>query len=221
MCSSKKGISAHQLHRMLGISYKAAWFLAHRLREAMADKKPEGLGGEGKIVEADETFIGRLEGREVKAGSGHKMKVMSLVERGGKVRSVKVDEITGGVVADILRRNAHRTSHLMSDDAKYYVEVGKEFADHHSVNHSAGEYVRGTVHTNTIEGYFGIFKRGMKGIYQHWGEQHLHRYLAEFDFRYNHRIALGMNDADRALFALEGAKGKRLTYKQPRSAANA
>jgi len=214
MSASKKGISAHQLHRMLGITYKSAWFMAHRIREAMKGSETGPLGGEGKHVEADETFLGRKPGRKKHQGTAHKMAVVSLVERGGKVRSFKVDNVDSKSITKIVSKNVSRKSTLQTDEASYYKTLGKSFADHQAVVHSKEEYVRGTAHTNTLEGYFSIFKRGMKGVYQHCGEQHLARYLAEFDFRYNHRIAAGFNDAERAVQALKGAAGRRLTYRR-------
>jgi len=227
MASSKKGISAHQLHRMLDVTYKTAWFLAHRIREAMRDDTAEPMGGSGKIVEADETFIGTVKGRNVRRGHGHKRAVMSLVERGGKVRSFHIERANAENVTAILRTQVDRKSVLHTDEAKYYKTVGKEFTDHQSVNHSAEEYARPhvafrdgkftteTVHTNTLEGYYSVFKRGMIGVYQHCSEQHLKRYVAEFDFRYNNRAATGVDDGERAGKAIKGADGKRLTYRQP------
>ena len=219
MCASKKGVSAHQLHRMFGISYKSAWFMAHRLREALRDPSPEGLGGTGKIVEADETYFGDKDvvtkrTKRGKSGLSGKRAVLGLVERGGKVRTVHINEVSAANVSDIVRRNLSRESRLMTDESRLYIKVGEEFTQHQSVCHSAEEYVRDDVHTNTIEGYFSVFKRGMKGIYQHCGEAHLHRYLSEFDFRYNTRTKLGFTDADRAVVAWLGAKGKRLTYRR-------
>lgn len=215
LCSSKKGVSAHQLHRMLGITYKSAWFMAHRLREAMKERAWSGpLGGEGKIVESDETFIGRKKGRKVRQGSAHKHAVVSLVERGGRVRSFHVERVNSNTVRNILVQQVDRKSGLMTDEAIYYKTPGKEFAKHQSVNHAADEYVRGEAHTNTIEGFFSIFKRGMTGIYQHCGEQHLKRYLTEFDFRYSHRASLGYTDAERAIAAIKGIEGRRLTYRR-------
>jgi transposase-like protein len=215
---SKKGVSAHQLHRMLGVTYETAWFMAHRIREAMRDGSLAPLGGSGVPVEADETFIGRKEGVEVRRGYAHKHAVLSLVERGGKVRSVHLNGLTKAEVGKVVRENVAREAWLFTDDAKHYREVGAEFAGHSSVNHTAGEYVDpedATINTQTVEGYFSIFKRGMKGVYQHCAEKHLHRYLAEFDFRYNNRVKLGIGDGERANRALTGAKGKRLTYRQP------
>lgn len=221
LCSSKKGMSAHQLFRMLGFgSYRTAWFMAHRIREAMIDLDPAPLGGDGKTVEADETYIGRKEGRKkAKAGYGHKRVVVSLVERGGKARSFHVDNARVEEVVPIVKANIARESKLMTDESRLYRGVGKEFASHDAIEHGKDEYVRGDIHTNTVEGYFSIFKRGMKGIYQHCGENHLHRYVAEFQFRYNNREKLGFNDADRSANAVKGADGKRLLYRGPRQAA--
>ena len=186
LCSSKKGISAHQLHRTLNVTYKTAWFIAHRLREAMKEPAwPGPLGGSGKTVEADETFIGRKKGRKVQQGASHKHAVVALVQRGGKTRSFHVERVNAANVRKVLVARVDRKSALMTDEAKYYRKTGREFAKHETVNHSAEEYVRGDAHTNTIEGVFSIFKRGMIGVYQHCGEQHLKRYLTEFDFRYN------------------------------------
>jgi transposase-like protein len=215
LCSSKKGISAHQLHRTLNVTYKTAWFMAHRLREAMKEPAwPGPLGGTGKTVEADETFIGRKKDKEAKRGTFHKHAVMSLVERGGKVRSFHIEGVNANALRKVLVTQVDRKSTLMTDDAHFYKRIGKEFADHQSVNHSEEEYVRGDTHTNTIEGFFSIFKRGMKGIYQHCSEQHLKRYLCEFDFRYSNRIALGIDDVMRAELALKGIEGRRLTYRR-------
>jgi transposase-like protein len=178
-------------------------------------------GGNGKIVEADETYIGRKEGWKPQRGGAHKMKVLSLVERGGKVRSVRMDAITVENVTPIMRENVARKSRLMTDESKVYVPVGRELAGHEAVNHSAEEWVRNEAHTNTLEGYFSLFKRGMKGVYQHCDEKHLHRYLAEFDFRYNNRVALGVDDTARAVTALLGVVRKRLTYRSPHANASA
>jgi transposase-like protein len=214
MASSKKGISAHQLHRMLGITYKSAWFMAHRIREAMAPVFGEPpMGNEGKTVEVDETFIGRQEGQpKRRGGSGHKNVVLTLVQRGGSARSFHVDGVRIADIAPVVRENISREAALMTDEAIHYRKVGGEFASHEAVNHSVDEYVRGLAHINTAEGYFSIFKRGMKGIYQHCGEQHLQRYLSEFDFRYSNRAKLGVDDAERTRRAIKGAEGKRLTY---------
>jgi transposase-like protein len=215
--SSKKGFSAHQLHRTLGITYKSAWFMHHRIMEAMreGDLLPQ-LGGEGKIVEADETYIGkRKDGVKKRGGAGHKMAVVSLVERGGKVRSFHVPSADKKTVAKIVMDNINHESRLHTDESKLYANAEYFFANHETVNHGAKEYARGDVTTNSAEGYFSIFKRGMKGVYQHCGEKHLHRYLAEYDFRYNRRAALGYTDEMRTAEAVFGAVGKRLTYKKP------
>jgi len=230
MVSSKKGVSAHQVHRMLGISYKSTWFMMHRLREAMRTGGLEPLGGEGKIVEADETYIGQVEnpapspqrrGRPYKRARGpsRKRTVISLVERGGKVRSFHPAMADAQTVVDITVSNIKQETRLHTDESRIYKFVGEHyFAKHETVNHSAKEYARGDVTTNTVEGYFSIFKRGMKGVYQHCGEKHLHRYLAEFDFRYNSRTSLGYNDLMRAEELAAGIKGKRLTYRRPNEA---
>jgi len=216
LCSSKKGISSNQLHRTLGVTLKTAWFMSHRIREAMRAVGIEPMGGTGAIVEADETFIGRIEGQpKAKAGWGHKNVVLTLVERGGSARSFHVDSTTVAQIAPIVRANVARETALMTDEGRQYLEVGAEFASHETVNHSQEEYVRGRAHTNTVEGYYSIFKRGMKGIYQHCKEKHLHRYLAEFDFRYSNRIRLGVDDVERTERALKGIVGKRLTYRPP------
>lgn len=227
--ASKKGMSAHQLHRSLKVTYKTAWFLAMRIREAMR----EGgllppLGGEGQIVEADETYFGKVEnpqpskkrqGRPYtkggKSGPSGKRAVVALVERGGRVRSFHPAHADGENVTKIVRENIARESRLQTDESRLYMQVGQEFAAHETVTHSRNEYVRGDIHTNSVEGYFSIFKRGMRGVYQHCREKHLHRYLSEFDFRYNHRTALGYSDGERADLAIKGAAGKRLTYRLP------
>jgi len=223
MCASKKGMSAHQMHRMLGISYKSTWFMCHRIREAMREGKfPGPLGGEGKIVEADETHIGGKEknkhvGERNKRNIGGmgKEAAFALVERGGKVRSFHVPEVSGKTLGPILRQQVSRKSSLMTDEGGQYFQIGKEFDRHETINHSADEYVRGDAHTNTIEGYFSILKRGIVGTYHHVSQQHLKRYLAEFDFRYNERSALGVSDKERAARLLKGIVGKRVTYRRP------
>ena len=216
LCSSKKGMSAHQLHRMLGVTYKTAWFMTMRIREAMRPTETPPMGGTGGRVEADETYIGRVKGIDApRGGFRHKMRVVSLVDRDtGVARSFVSDSKSVGEVANIVRANVDRETKLTTDEARHYWTVGKEFAAHDRVLHAGGEYVRGDVHTNTIEGFFSIFKRGMKGVYQHCGEQHLHRYLAEFDFRYTNRSANGVEDAERADMALAGIAGKRVTYRR-------
>ena len=214
LCCSKKGCSSHQLHRVLGITYKTAWFLSHRIREAMRAGKLSPMGGPGGIVESDETYIGRLQGvPQPKNGPAHKNMVMTLVERGGGARSFHIDSASLAEVVPIVRDNVRRESRLMTDAAIHYKGIGKDFAEHGRVHHEREEYVRGDIHTNTVEGYYSIFKRGMKGVYQHCSEKHLHRYLAEFDFRYSNRVALGVNDEVRANRALKGVVGKRLTYR--------
>jgi transposase-like protein len=213
IAGSKKGISSNQLHRILGVTLKTAWFMSHRIREAMRDGDMPLMGGGGGRVEADETYIGRKEGFEDVRGVGGKMRVVSLVCRDtGAARSLTANMMVAGEVANIVRANVSREAKLTTDEALWYKAVGREFAAHDSVMHARDEYVRGDVHTNTIEGFFSIFKRGMRGIYQHCNEKHLHRYLAEFDFRYSNRVALGYNDEDRADELLKGVIGKRLTY---------
>ncbi len=213
MTAGKKGISAHQLHRMLGITYESAWFLAHRLRAAMFDPKAGPIGGQGKTVEADETLVGgKAKNRAYRKTPPKKQTVMTLVERDGEARSHHVADITAKTLRGKIVTVADRKSYLMTDELKSYVKVGKEFAGHGTVNHSNDEYVRGVFwHTNTVENYFSILKRGIYGVYQHVSEAHLHRYLGEFDFRYNtHKIS----DAERAHKALRGMAGKRLTYRR-------
>ncbi len=232
MCSSKKGISAHQLHRTLEIGYKAAWFMCHRIREAMRDGGGLGpLGGEGKIVEADETYYGAVDkakartkttsGRPFtksgKAGPANKRPVVALVERGGNVRTFHVPVADQMTVEKIVNENIARESRLHTDESRLYFNAADTFTAHETVHHTSGEYVRyedgRAIHTNSAEGYFSIFKRGMRGVYQHCKEKHLHRYLAEFDFRYNHRVRLGIHDGERAVLAVKNAAGKRLTYR--------
>lgn len=231
--ASKKGMSAHQLHRMLGVTYKTAWFMAHRIREAMKEDVSSAgpIGGEGKTVEADETYIGKRETPRVsaqrkgrpftkkgKGGGAQKRIVVGLVERGGKARMFHLNDATKETVRDVLVRNVDRSSTLYTDESRLYTETGREYDTHRTVKHSAKEYARRegdvVVHSNTIENVFSVFKRGMIGVYQHCGEAHLHRYLAEFDFRYNRRTALGVTDRERAEDAIRGAAGKRLTYVQ-------
>lgn len=234
LASSKKGMSAHQLHRMLGVTYKTAWFMAHRIREAMKeDVKSSGpLGGAGKTVEADETYIGKREtpremspqrkGRPFtksgKGGGAQKRIVVGLVERGGKARMFHLNDATASTVRDVLVRNVDRSSTLYTDSSRLYTRTGEEYATHKTTNHAIGEYARRegdtVIHSNTIEGVFSVFKRGMVGVYQHCGEAHLHRYLAEFDFRYNRRAALAITDTERHDQLLAMTEGKRLTYRR-------
>ncbi len=222
MTSSKKGFSAHQLHRLLGITYQSAWFLAHRIREAMRTGGLAPFGGMGGAVEVDETFIGidraiKPKGERKGRGYHHKHKVLSLVDRTSRqARSMVVDDLRTKTLLPILQQNIAKEARVMTDEAGQYVHLKHHFAEHGVVQHGQDEYVSSddpSIHTNTIEGYFSIFKRGMKGVYQHCGKQHLHRYLAEFDFRYNNRIALGVDDATRAHRAMTGVAGKRLTYR--------
>lgn len=223
--SSKKGISSNQLARVLGITVKSAWFLSHRIREAMKDGSIGPLGGEGKIVEADETYHGpkaeqvktRTDGTPFKGsksgrGPANKRAIVSLVERGGRIRSFHVDRADKETVARIVVENVAKESQLHTDESRLYTGAEAHVKEHHRVHHARGEYARDGVHNNSAEGYFGIFKRGMKGVYQHCQEKHLHRYLLEYDFRYNHREKLGYNDLDRATALLKGVVGKRLTY---------
>ncbi len=212
MCSSKKGVSAHQMHRTLEITYKSAWFLCHRIRESMRSDNSIPLGGLGKIVEADETFVGMKIGFKRSRGAVHKMKVLSLVERGGHVRSQRLAVLSRVGIEQAIRDNVHPDSRIMTDTAAYYRKPLLGFAGHEKVNHEQDEYVRGEAYTNTLEGYFSLFKRGMRGVYQHCREKHLHRYLAEFDFRYNNRIGLGISDSMRSENVLKSVIGKRLTY---------
>jgi transposase-like protein len=213
MASSKKGFSAHQLHRTIGVTYKTAWFMEMRLREAMKITPTGPLGGGGGTVEADETYWGNKKpyGKNPR-GFGHKMKVVSLVERGGSVRSFHVPTVNAATLKPILKAHIAKDANLHTDDAKFYQKVGKEFASHEAVMHSRGEYVRGNVTTNTVEGFFSILKRGLVGTFHHVGEQHLQRYVTEFDFRYNHRSSLAVSDTERATALLKGIGGKRLTY---------
>lgn len=220
LCASKKGHSAHQLSRILEITYKSAWFLAHRIREAMRDGVLAPMGGAGKVVEVDETLIGRQEGAPPVRGAGYRSSwsnpVLTLVERGGSARSFHIADINLRQIVPIVRQNVRRESRFMTDQAGHYLALGKEFPEHGRVEHSAGEYWKpGDIHTNTVEGYYSIFKRGMRGVYQHCKEKHLHRYLAEFDFRYSNRVALGIDDEARTERALKGIAGKRLTYRGP------
>jgi transposase-like protein len=243
MTSSKKGISAHQLHRSLDITYEAAWFMTHRIRESMRTGGLAPMGGGGKIVEADETYYGdipedkhpkfKTRGRPFSKNprSRRKRAIVALVERGGSVRTFHVPVADKASVDKIVKDNIARESRLHTDESNLYFGAGDHFSAHETVKHSAKEYVRREVfrdennkrkvrkiHTNSAEGYFSIFKRGMRGIYQHCAEKHLHRYLAEYDFRYNNRIALGVNDGERAARAIASASGKRLTYRQPHEA---
>src|SRR5271169_584243 len=233
MASSKKGYSAHQLMRTLGLgSYRTAWFMSHRIREAMNDSDPEPLGGKGKTVEIDETFIRKPDqvfvsgkGWQGKRGTATKRKVLTMVERGGRSVSVKVEDLTVQTLKTVIGKHVVLDSTINTDEAQHYKEIGEKFVAHSAVNHSEKEYVRRegekgetVVTTNTVEGFFGVFKRGMFGTYQHCAEHHLQAYLNEFDFRYSNRVALDVDDTERTARAVRGAAGERLTYKQPRSA---
>ena len=219
MTSSKKGISANQLHRTLGITVKSAWFLAHRIREAMREDGTVNFGADGGAVEVDETFIGIDKDRPVRRGYAHKHKVLALVDRNsGKARSMVVDDLKAKTLIPILKKNIAAEATVYTDEAGQYRRLGGEFAKHDFVRHSASEYGRGDIHTNTIEGFFSIFKRGMKGVYQHCAKNHLSRYVSEFEFRYNLRSAIGVDDLARADALLPGVVGKRLTYRDSSAA---
>jgi transposase-like protein len=223
ICSSKKGMSAHQLHRMLNVTYKTAWFMAHRIRESMNDAAPRAIGGANKVVEADETYVGGKAKNRPYKPEPKKQIVMTLIERGGKARSFHVKNATAKTLRETAVKIASRKSYLMTDENAAYTKLGKEFDGHGTVNHSANEYARlgGFVHVNSAENYFSIFKRGVIGTFHHISEAHLHRYLAEFDFRYNNRSGLGVEDNERSEKAISGAAGKRLFYQEPRPAAHA
>ena len=217
LCASKKGISTRQLQRMLGCGMKTAWHLTHRIREIM--KPLDGnspLGGEGKTIEADVTYVGRKPFTKIKSGAGHMNPILALVERDGGVRSTHMPDVRAPNLHAVLDNHASPRSHFMTDEASAFKEIGHNFASHGTVTHTKDEYVRRVgdwvITTNTVEGFFSILKRGIYGVYQHVSEAHLHRYLAEFDFRYSNREKLGVNDIARASIALKGAKGRRLTY---------
>lgn len=219
LCSSKKGISSHQLARMLGVTYKTAWFMAHRIRTAMAplEGSEPPLGGEGKIVEGDDTELSLSHKTDAPArkSRGRNPRFMTLIERGGRAKSVILNEKNSKIIGVAAMGIIDRASTLHTDGGKGYRSVVP--ADQHEVVIHKDEYARdgksGRVHTNSAEGFFSIFKRGLVGTYQHMSEQHLPRYLAEFDFRMNYRAAVGCDDAVRADIALEGIRGKRLTYR--------
>lgn len=215
MVSSKKGISSHQLHRVLEITHKSAWFMSHRIREAMRSDGAVNFGNGGGVVEVDETFIGTKQKKAKGArGYAHKNAMLSLVDRTtGRAKSIVVDDVTKATLLPILRENIAKEATVYTDEAKQYTGIAAAFAGHDFTTHSKGEYGRGTVHTNTIEGYFSIFKRGMKGVYQHCGKKHLHRYAAEFAYRYSNRVANGTGDDGRAVKALHGIVGKRVLYR--------
>jgi transposase-like protein len=225
MAASKKGVSAHQLHRQLGVTYKTAWFMAHRLREAMITSDTTKMGGGGGVVEVDETFIGKNPDAPKTALAATSMnRVVALVERGGRSRSFVVADFKRKTLEPILFANVSHEAHLMTDEAHHYKRPGRSFASHQTVNHAKEEYARPgnpTITSNTVEGFFGVFKRGMKGVYQHCGSQHLPRYLVEYDFRYTHRAALNVDDTERTNEMLRGIGGKRLTYRRIGEGANA
>lgn len=215
MCSSKKGVSSHQLMRTLDVQYKTAWFMTHRIREAMKTGNLPPMGGAGEVVEIDETFIGKKAGVEVRRGFAHKHTVLTLVQRGGVARSFHVDGTKASDLYPVILANVHPDTRVMTDEARQYAGLGKYFTEHEFVRHGADEWRKGDAFTNTVEGFYSVFKRGMKGVYQHCGERHLHRYVAEFDFRYANRVRLGVGDAERTARALRGIVGKRLTFKAP------
>jgi transposase-like protein len=218
MASSKNGISTYQIHRTLGVTYKTAWFMTHRIHEAMRDTATDQLGGPGAsgIVEADEVYIGpRTRGQGKGNHIGKKRQVVALVERKGRLGARHVPSVTVETLKEVLKQNVAKTARLMTDGATMYDKIGQQFASRETVDHSAGEYARGDVTTNTVEGFFGILKRGLRGVYQHVAPEHLHRYVGEFAFRYNHCVALEIHDPERAEIVLRGISGKRLTYKSP------
>jgi transposase-like protein len=228
MAGSKKGFSAHQLHRTLKLDYKSAWFMEHRIRECMDEDANGPIGGEGKTLEADETFLSKqrgrgtwkldnYEGRWQKRRDRRSVAVFALVERGGRARAMPINNTTSSELQRALTRHADTKSALMTDEWQAYRRPGRAFASHETVVHSEEEWTRGEAGTQSAENFFSVFKRGMRGIYQHCSEEHLVRYLHEFAFRYSHRAALGINDTERATRAIQGADGKRLLYRQPGS----
>jgi transposase-like protein len=218
MVSSKKGVSSHQLHRTLEVTYKTAWFLSHRIREAMTAGDLEPFGAKGGAVEVDETYYGRKPGVEVTKSGAHKHTIVSLIDRDtGRAHSRVIAKFDFNTIGDLLTEAVSPQANLNTDQAQTYVSPGRWFASHVTVNHSVEEYAKYAngkmITTNTVEGFFSIFKRGMTGVYQHCSEKHLHRYLAEFDFRYSNRVRLGIDDTQRAVIALQSVVGKRLTYR--------
>ncbi|GAC1354907.1 MAG: IS1595 family transposase [Variovorax sp.] len=223
MSASKKGIRAKQLERMLGVTYKTAWFMCHRIREAMNSNSTPMLGGPGSsgVVEADETFWGVAADEEgikypasVFKGSAHKMKIFSLVERDGDKRTFHVPNVNAATLGPILKAQVSQSARLMTDEAGYYKTPGKHFTSHQTTNHSRGEYARGDVTSNTVESSFAILKRGLMGTFHSVSEKHLQRYCTEFDFRWNYRQSQGYSDVARADAVLKGIAGKRLTYRR-------
>jgi transposase-like protein len=219
LCASKKGVSSHQLHRTLKVTYKTAWFMSHRIREAMrtGDLSPPSPSTGSTYVEVDETYIGKKRGARVRRGATHKMAVLTLVERGGPARSFVIDRAAYATIFPILAENIEREANIVTDEGGQYAQMKHDFPKHETVNHAAEEWRRGDAHTNTVEGYFSIFKRGMMGVYQHCSEKHLHRYLAEFDFRYSNRAKLGIDDERRADLVMQSVAGRRLTYRTSKS----
>jgi transposase-like protein len=216
MCASKKAISSHQIHRMLGVTYKSAWFMTHRIREAMKPENGGLMGTGGGVVEADETYWGNNGKKRPGArGYQHKMKVVSLVERGGEKRSMVVPHVNAASLRTILDEHVSKEARLMTDDHSGYTLLGREYAEHGVTAHSTGEYVRGDVHSNTVESSFSLLKRGLVGTFHHVGEQHLQRYVTEFDYRWNNRVKLGVDDKQRSDKLLTKIAGKRLTYRRP------
>jgi transposase-like protein len=217
--SSKKGVSSNQLHRTLGVTLKSAWFLSHRIREAMTEVRTlltPPMGGAGATIEADETYVGGKAANRAFGPIPPKQAVVSLVQRGGGVRSFHIPRVTASNLYPIIARHTHEDSRFMTDESNVYTAIGATFSDYQTVNHSAKEYVRDEAYTNTVEGYFSVLKRGIYGVYQHVSEAHLKRYLAEFDFRYSNRVALGVNDVARTDLTVKGISGKRLTYRTTR-----
>jgi transposase-like protein len=229
MTGSKKGFSAHQLHRTLDVDYKTAWFIEHRIRECMDMENAGPIGGEGKTIEADETYVNKERGRGtwvfsndvgwVKVRHRRSLTAFALVERGGQARAMPIHTATAKELRRALKKHADTRSKLMTDEWRAYIRPGREFASHETVNHHDGEWTRGDVGTQAIENFFSVFKRGMRGVYQHCSDQHLARYLNEFAFRHSYRSALGVEDAERATLAIQAAEGKRLTYRRTRSQA--
>lgn len=221
MCASKKGVSAHQLHRQLKVTYKSAWFMAHRIREAMrSGGLAPPMGSSGEMVEVDETYIGRKAGvtKGKARGGAHKNAVLTLVQRKGEARSFHIDRTDMVNIIPIVAENIAAEARVSTDDAAVYQDMHVGFAEHEVVQHSKDEYVRGDFHTNSVENYYSVFKRGMKGVYQHCSEKHLHRYLAEFDFRYSNRSKLGIEDNERTEKAIRQIEGRRLTYRRTNGA---
>lgn len=227
LCSSKKGMSSHQLHRTIGVTYKTAWFMTHRIREAFKSPALTPMGGSGKIVEADETYYGAIKGRKARAGWDHKLKIVALVERNGESRAYHVADVTVNNLKQVLTGQIDKDTHLMTDGAYFYKTIGPQFREHEAVNHGQGEYarkskVKGVVaHTNTVESFFSLLKRGLYGSYHHVSEAHLQRYCTEFAFRWSFRTSCGYTDKDRADVALSRIKGKRLTYRRINASASA